>query len=447
MARIVVVGAGISGLAAAHGLRESGHDPIVFDCDVVSGGRVRSERIGGFLMEHGANTLAGPAPAAQSLIDGFGLQHQVMRQSPAARRRYLVRGGRARALAIAPWRSIPRLLMEPFVPVRRGDETVAEFALRRLGREMLDYVIDPLVGGLFAGDPRQLGVSAVFPRLKRFEREHGSILLGAMRARAACTARGLYSFAHGLGTLPRALAGGVSHQVFLGHRVESVQRLARGRFRLRVRCGSSTAWMTADGVIVALPAYAAAQVLAGLDRDLAQALAEIAHPPIAVVFLGYGPGAIAHPLDGPGMLAPAVEKRAVLGMLFSSSLFPGRAPPRHVALTAYVGGARQPQLARLRPQELIALAHAEARKLLDASAAPMVARTRCWPRGLPQPGVDHERRLARLAAFEAEHPGLFLTGNYLAGVSATACVEQAVRTARRVVPAPAARPSLQRQAA
>lgn len=451
MAEVVVIGAGISGLTAAYLLRASGHDVMVFDQGDVPGGRMRSERIDGFLMEHGANSVVGPAPAVQNLIAGLDLGGEKVLRSAAARSRYLVRAGRAHALPVTPCRFFMsgffslagrmRLLMEPFVAARHEDETVAAFTRRRLGQEMLDYVMDPLAAGLHAGDPRQLSVSAVFPQLKRLERCHGSIVLGTIGSRwrrdgQSATygpeKRILFSFRHGLGMLPRSLAEHLAGRIFPGHRVESVWRRAGGRFRVLVRRGAAAQWIMADSVIIALPAYAAANVLDGLDRHLAETLAEISHPPLAVVFLGYRADAIAHPLDGLGVLMPAIEKRNVLGMLFSSTLFPGRAPEGHVALTAFVGGARQPRLALLEPDELAALVNGEVRQLLGGRTVPVVARTRCWRRGLPQPGVDHAQRLARIAAAESEHAGLFLTGNYISGVSTAACIEQAVRTAGRV---------------
>jgi oxygen-dependent protoporphyrinogen oxidase len=235
-----------------------------------------------------------------------------------------------------------------------------------------------------------------------------------------------------LGTLPRSLAERLAGRIFPGHRVESVRRGAGGRFRVSVRRGAAAQWVMADSVVVALPAYAAANVLHELDRCVAETLSEISHPPLAVVFLGYRASAIVHRLDGLGMLMPAIEKRNVLGILFSSTLFPGRAPAEHVALTAFVGGARQPQLAMLESDELAALVHGEVRQLLGGRAAPVVARTRCWRRGLPQPGVDHAQRLGRIATGESEHTGLFLTGNYFSGVSSVACITQAFDTAQRV---------------
>jgi oxygen-dependent protoporphyrinogen oxidase len=306
---------------------------------------------------------------------------------------------------------------------------------------MLDYVMDPLAAGLHAGDPRQLSMSAVFPQLKRLERRHGSIVLGAVGSRwrregqSATYGPGkrmLFSFRQGLGMLPCSLAHHLMGRILTGHRVESVRRGAGGRFRVLVRRGAAAQQVMADSVVVALPAHAAASVLEGLDCQVAETLLEIGHPPLAVVFLGYRADAIAHPLDGLGVLMPAIEKRNVLGMLFSSTLFPGRAPQGHVALTAFVGGARQPQLALLEPEELAALVDGEVRQLLGGRAAPVVARTRCWRRGLPQPGVDHAQRLARIAAVDSEHAGLVLTGNYFSGVSTAACIEQAVSAACRV---------------
>lgn len=451
MAEVIVIGAGISGLAAAHLVRTGGHDVVVFDQDDVPGGRMRSERIDGFLMEYGANSIMTPAPAAETLVAQLGLDPEKVTRSAAARWRYLVRGGRMRGLPLQPYRfllcdffSLPgrlRMLMEPFVPAQHDDETVAGFVRRRFGGELLDYVVDPLVAGLLAGDPEQLSVGAAFPQLKQLERCAGSVIGGIIKSRfrhGAKSAVGdprrrlLSSFRQGLGTLPRAVAQRLTGRVFLGHRVEAVHHRAGGGYRVKVRHGSVAQWTAADSIIVALPAYAAAAVLCGLDQRITEALMQVRHPPLAVVFLGYRTPSIAHLLDGVGVLTPAVEKRGVLGMLFSSTLFAGRAPPGHVALTAFVGGARQPELAMLRPGELQELAHREVRELLGARAAPVVARMHCWRHGLPQPGLDHAQRIGDITACVGEHPGLFLTGNYFSGVSTAACIQQAFDTAQRV---------------
>lgn len=451
MANVVVIGAGISGLAAAHALRDAGHEVVVLELGNRCGGRMRSERIGGFLMEHGPNGMAFPAPCAERLVGESGLAAQAITSDPAARHRYLVRQGRAHRLPRSPYRFLSsgcissagclRVLLEPFVSARHGDETVADFARRRFGREFLDYVMDPLTAGLYAGNPEQLSVSAVFPHLKQLERRHGSVVLAAVAARLRQAAgpaprdfarRALLSFRGGLGALPRAISRGLAGRILLETRVESVRRAASGGFLVMGRERRAKRSLKADSVVMALPAYAAARVVDRLDAGVAGELAQIEHPPMAVVFLGYRAQALARPLDGAGMLAPAVEARDALGMLFSSTLFAGRAPPGHVALTVFIGGARQPHLALLEPGEITELAHAEARRLLGVREAPVVARVRRWRHGLPQPGLEHAARLNAVVALEREQPGLFFTGNYFCGVSAPACIQQATVTSERV---------------
>lgn len=451
MGSVIVIGAGISGLTAAHALRNAGHDVMVFEATGRAGGRIHSERVAGFLVEHGANGMLAPAPHAEALIGELGLATEKIDRSETARSRYLVRDGRVRELPLQPLRFLLsgplsttgglRVLLEPFVAAGPCDETVAAFARRRFGREFLDYVVDPLVGGLYAGDPRQLSVSAVFPQLKRIERTGRSVILAAVRSRLrrgtqrpGCDYAGrmLFSFRGGLGVLPQAMTRRLADRLYLNRRVESIRRAAGGGFLVTVRGGSGSRTLGADSVVIATPAYAAAEILCRFDPRIAQALSRIRHPPLAVAFLGYRADAIAHPLDGSGVLAPSIEGRNVLGMLFSSTLFPGRAPAGHAALTTFIGGARQPLLALSRPEELLEIAHREARELLGARALPVIARAHCWRRGIPQPAVDHPRRVAEIAAHAGEHPGLFLTGNYVSAVSVAACTGEALQTARRV---------------
>ncbi len=463
MARVIVAGAGISGLTAAYALRNAGHEVMVLDQGRRAGGRMHSEHMAGFLMEYGPNGMRFPAPCAEDLVADLGLAPEAVGRGAGARNRYLVRDGRIHALPMQPLRFFLsgflspacrlRLLMEPFVSANHDDETVAEFARRRFGREVLDYLMDPLIAGVCAGDPEQLSVSAVLPHLKRLERVYGSVVLAAIRSRFGAGTRGsacnfekraLFSFRGGLGVLPQAIARRLADRPFLNQCVESVRRAAGGGFVVTVRERRAMRLLKADSVVIALPAHAAALTVDRLDPGVAETLAQISHPPLAVVFLGYRAQAIEHPLDGAGMLTPAVEGRNVLGMIFSSTLFAGRAPPGHVALTVFVGGARQPQLALLKPGELQDLAHDEARRLLGARAAPLLARTHICRRGLPQPGLDHAQRLARIAAVESEHAGMFLTGNYFSGVSTAACIQQAFDTAQRVTQYLAARPARRR---
>jgi oxygen-dependent protoporphyrinogen oxidase len=333
-----------------------------------------------------------------------------------------------------------RLLLEPFIPRRLDDESVADFIRRRFGRELLDYVFDPLVGGLYAGDPEKLSISALLPRLKQLETHYGSVVRGAARkmlsgmdARYDPRRRMLFSFRDGMATLPHRLAAALGKQMRSGVRVEGMTPLAGGGFRLKLRTQDRVEVLHADQVVVALPAYAAARLLEPLSPDSAAALANIEHPPLAVVGLGYRRRNIAHPLDGLGALTPTVERRNILGFLFSSTLFAGRAPEDHALLTAYVGGARQPELACLSREDLIALVRSEAADLLDCRGVPVFESVRYWQYGLPQPDLAHPGRMQQLSNLEDEFPGLVVTGNYVAGVSTATCIDTAVASVDRLI--------------
>lgn len=429
---------------------QAGRKVIVLDRRDAPGGRVYSERRDGFLVEHGPNSMISPAPGAEALIDALGLCGERVDKSSAVRHRYLVRDGKAHALPIDPlgffsssffsMRGRLRLLLEPFVPRRIDDESVADFIRRRFGSELLDYVFDPLVGGLYAGDPEKLSIGALLPRLKQLETRYGSVVRGAARkmlagmdARYDPRRRMLFSFRKGMATLPRQLAASLGHNMRTGVRVEAMQALAGGGYRLKLRTQERVETLLTDQVVVALPAYAAGRLLEALSPDAAAALAGIEHPPLAVVALGYRCRDVAHALDGLGALTPTVERRNILGFLFSSTLFAGRAPEDHVLLTAYVGGARQPALARLPREELIGLVRNEAADLLGCHGEPVFESVRYWQHGLPQPDLAHPGRMQQLSNLEDEFPGLVITGNYVAGVSTATCIDTATASVDRLI--------------
>jgi len=444
---IAVIGAGISGLTAAHAVAALGHDVVVLDRRHAPGGRIHTERRDGFLVEHGPNSMIAPAPTADSLIDALGLAGARIDRGERVRQRFLVRDGRVHGLSLSPagffssgffsLRARLRFLAEPFIGPEPNDESVADFVRRRFGRELLDYVFDPLVGGIYAGDVETLSVAALFPQLKRMEREHGSIVRGVIAARRlglngkfGPRCRTLFSFANGMGVLPGQLVRALSGRIRFGTRVEAIEPLRSG-FRLKTRMGDHVSTLSTRCVIVALPAYAAARALQPLSAQIGAALSTIKHPPLAVVALGFRAKDVSHPLDGLGVLTPTIEKRKVLGVLFSSTLFAGRAPDGHALLTAYVGGARQPELAQLPRGALERLVAEETRDLLGTRGEPVFSSVRYWPQGLPQPDIGHDQRLSALRALEAAWPGIFVTGNYISGVSTAACIDAAHATASR----------------
>ncbi len=454
---VAVLGAGVTGLAAAWHLRRAGLPVVLFEASGRFGGAVESVRDGGWLHETGPNSLLESPEETSGLIVDLGLGSRRLYAAPAAKHRYVLRRNRLEAMPASPgqflrtrlfsWPAKLGLAAEMFRHRRRsgGDETVAEFTLRRLGREFLDYAVDPLVGGVYAGDPTQLSVRHAFPKLCNLESRYGSLIRGAIRSRnPSAGPRGrIFSFPDGLEELPRALAAPLRDSIRLDTRVLALRRQAR-EWQIVSQCGGEIRTEAFAGVICALPAAALARLrFEGLPHpDVLSGLEEIAHPPVASVFTGYRREDVDHPLDGFGMLVPRVESRKILGTLFSSTLFPGRAPAGHVALTTFVGGARQPELAGCNTGALIRLVQAELIALLGVRAAPVYAQVRRHPRAIPQYQIGYDRYLTACANAEAEALGLYIGGNCRDGVSLSACLASGQRLARAAAagaraPAPA----------
>lgn len=447
---VTVIGGGVSGLTAAHELMRHGHDVVLLERQVRVGGKAQSERIGGFLMEQGPSAVAADG-LIESLTAGLGLAQERVDLGPEVRRRYIVAGDRLRGIATHPAAFVTsgflspagrlRLLAEAFIPPRSDaeEESIAAFCRRRFGCEFTDRVIDSLVCGMFAGTADRLSMTSTFPRLVKMEQTYGSILRGVLLRRMVgkhMPARRLFSWREGLESLPVALAVRLGSRVKVGATVRKIVPRARGFTVETDRVGS----IRTQAVVIATQSRVAAELLDSLDTHAASAANQIETPPLAVVFLGYTRRQIAHPLDGIGFLAPSSERRQVNGAMFCSSMFAARAPDGFVALAAYVGGDRAPQLARLPADNLVALVRQEFSELLGAKGEPVLARVRHWPCGLPQYRIGHRDLLAVLDGLSQRRPGLFLTGNYMAGVSVAACVAHASHAAAR------ARTFLDRQA-
>jgi protoporphyrinogen/coproporphyrinogen III oxidase len=441
MIDVTVIGGGISGLATGYMLRRQGWNVLVLERQAKSGGNAISEcTADGFLMEHGPSTVNATIPEALTLSRELGLEAGRCDLSDAVRRRFLVKDGGIAGIAAHPMGFLlsnylspggrARLLGELLVPRRRsgGDETVADFCRRRFGSEFAERIMDPLVGGLYAGTADSLSIAAVFPRLVEMERRFGSITWAVLRARllgASMPGKRLYSWRDGVGALPAALAARLGPSLRTG---VVVRRLTAAPDGFVVDTGPGGA-ITTRAVAIATQPHVAAGLLEGVDADASMAAGEIQAPPLTVVFLGFSRSQIDHPLDGLGYLTPVDEGRSLTGAQFSSVMFPGRAPDGHVALTGYLGGARVPELGTVPADEAIALTRAEFHDLLGARGEPVIARARNWPRGIPQYGRGHLARLGILDRLGQSCPGLSVTGNYFDGPSVGACVVRAARTA------------------
>lgn len=446
-----MLGAGITGLTAAYRLAQRGFRVRVFEAASVVGGAIRTEMTGGWLIEGGPNSLLAGDPELASLISEVGLAGEQLAARPEAKNRYIVRGGKPLAAPTSPpalfssplfsFGAKLRLFSEVLVRarVRPSDVSLEQFVRDHVGQELVDYGLNPFVGGVYAGDPRKLSARHSFPKLWEIEQKHGSLIRGQIaqaKARKAAgepkRKTGIISFRRGLQSLPDALAAKLpAGTLSCGARIEA---LVPGRtWSVVWTDGAVTRTESFDAVVAALPAGSLAQLRFGTlsERPLAS-LDSIDHPPVSSLFLGYRREQVAHPLDGFGVLAPAIENRAVLGILFSSSLFEGRAPEGHVALTVMVGGTRNPETARLPTDKLLLAVDRDLRELLGVSGAPVFQRHNFWPRAIPQYNLGYEQHLETMASVERAHRGLFIGGQARDGISVPACIAAGEKLASRV---------------
>jgi oxygen-dependent protoporphyrinogen oxidase len=445
---VAVIGAGVAGLAAAAVLRRAGREVLVLEAGERAGGAARSERIDGHLVERGPNTFRVP-PAMDAFLREHALGDVLVAANPVGRERFLLRGGALVPVPMDPLafartpllsaRGKLRLLGEPFV--RRGDpsgESVAEFATRRFGAETCDALIGPFLTGVYAGDERQLGAEAVFPALVDAERRSGSVVRGLLRgalARGRVRGRaGTWSARAGVAELTDALAMALGSALRLRAPVSGIAFEA-GSYVIEVAGDSTGPPVRSSGLVLATPAPAAARLLADLDPDAAKATGALAYAPVASVSLSLAHGTSRVPLRGFGYLVPRGEGDALLGCLFPSQLFPGRAPAGHELMTLLAGGVRRPDALDWPDDRLVAALTDELDRALGLREAPRALAITRWREAVPQPGRDHVRTLASVRAQLAKFPRFALAGAHTDGVAFGEALASGVRAARALAEA------------
>ena len=441
--RVAIVGGGISGLAMAHRLAGAGHDVVCVERGPRPGGVMQSERHQGFLCETGPQALLDGAPATRRLIEELGLGDRVLRALPSAKRRLLYRDGRLVPLPANPpallrspllsFRGKLRLLSEPFIRRPRAvdpDETVLAFGTRRFGAEAAQRLLAPAVIGIYAAGADALAVQAALPRLAAFERDHGSVLRGAIAARRAGRGAGHpVSFPDGLQELAGAIAARLGDR-YVSAATTALERRSN-RWQLAVEGRPP---IEAEAVVVAASAPAAAALLEPLAPRAAAALRAVAFAPAAVVSLGFSAAtpALQMDLDAYGFIVPRGEGVDLLGCQYESSIFAHRAPEGGVLLRAVMGGTFHPDVVEKTDGVIATLAVGDIQRVAGLRRDPDFARVWRHPAGLPQYRPGHARLVADAAADIARHPDLHLLGQTLFGVGVNDCIAAAADLAARL---------------
>jgi oxygen-dependent protoporphyrinogen oxidase len=439
--QVIVIGAGISGLACAYRLKQLGLPVILLEASARVGGLVGSVRTDGFLFESGPQSFQGTEPLLE-LIREVGIEGELHRADPRAPR-FIYLHGKLQKIPMTPQglmassllglKSRAKIVSEPFKRTKppTKEESVADFVRRKFGHEILEYLVAPFVSGVYAGDPEKLSLKAAFPSLEEWEREYGSVLRGAMKSRPdkekGSGPPPLCSFADGVGSLAVAIAEKLGDSVRVGAKVASVGRSAN--YQVCVECDGRNEMLEASAVVVSTPAYTAGHIAAQISSPLMHTLSGVAYAPVAVVACGYYDRQIAEKLDGFGYLVPRSEKVRTLGTVWNSSLFAGRASAGAVAITSFIGGATDPKIVDHSDDEILAIVQDENARILQISGSPVASAVWQYPKALPQYNLGHGHVVEAIRDGERANPGLFFCGNYLEGPSLGKCVETANQTA------------------
>lgn len=438
---IGVLGAGISGLTIAYTLQQKGAEVTVYEKNGQPGGVMQTVHQNDWIVEAGPNTLLIRKQEIWDLIEKLNLNERVVKPGPEAKKRYIVRNGQ---LCAAPMSLVDfiktdllstsakwRLFKEPFITGNPDEnESVAGFIRRRLGREVLDYGVNPFVSGIYAGDPKQLSMKHTFSTLYELEKNYGSLTKGFFKREKKTNKaeRALVSFDNGLQVLPKTLAAELGNALKLNTPVHQISRSPSG---WTLQAGNDTRHH--DALVSTVPAYQLADIWS--DKKSQQSvsqLTDIPYAPMSVLALGFKKEQVDHPLDGFGILIPEKEDYSFLGCLFSSTLFPHRAPGDHVLLTCFIGGARAPAMATGSTEALLNNLLPELQQLLNIQSAPVFHHHTFWQRAIPQYTVGYDHFLQSMDQIESANPGLFLAGNYRGGVSVPDCIMNGLETAERI---------------
>jgi len=450
--KIVVLGAGISGLATAYLLMQKGYDVTVLEKKSEVGGSIETSYENGFLFDHGPYSALETTPLISKFVKELNLQDQLVYASKAANKRYILRSNTLHALPMSPAAFLKtrlfspkaklRLFAEPFIGKSKDGyyQSLAEFVTRRLGREFLDYAFNPLAAEIYAGNPESLSVKSAFPKLFALEEKYGGLIIGTFKsikerkqhAEKSKQSAKMFSFKDGMIVLPKAIAKYLDSNLFLQADVKMIERNEDG-YTISCVYKEENISVQADIIISTIPAFNAADLFGDFDEGLKKHLLDIYYPPMLVQYLAYKKDDIRRSLDGFGFLVPSKERKSLLGSVWNSVIFPNRSSEDTVSFTLFIGGARDPEILSLDKELLFMKIRGEFETLMQISGEPVFSSYKFWPKAIPQYDIGYVEHGNYFDEFEKRFPGIILSGNYRGGISISDCIKNSELVAEKAI--------------
>lgn len=443
--KVVVLGAGISGLATAYLLNKEGFEVTILEQNSKPGGAMITDSKNGYLIDYGPNSGLETTPLIKQIAEGVGISDQMIYANEQANKRYILKNGSLLPLPTSPPAFLKstlfsvkaklRLMREPFIGKSDDgcNQSLGAFVKRRLGQEFLDYAIDPFVSGVFAGDPNKLSVKSAFPKLYRLEELYGGLIKGMIQGARERKKRNevskqhakMFSFRNGMQSFPQAIADYLHDAVIQDTTVENIVKLNNG-YKITYKQNGEFSSIETDVILSTIPAYKAATVFSAIDQELSNHLLKIFYPKVLLLYLGFKKSDIALPLDGFGFLNPTKENKNFLGAIWSSTIFENRSSHNTASFTLFVGGAQKQNMFEEHDEQfLIDRATNEFKNIMKIKAKPEFCTTKLWDHAIPQYNVGYIEHENYFEKFEKVNPGLFLSGNYRGGISVGDCIKNA----------------------
>ncbi|KAF0152436.1 MAG: protoporphyrinogen oxidase [Ignavibacteria bacterium] len=450
--KVVILGAGISGLATAYWLYKDGYDVSIIEEQSKAGGAMQTLHEENFLVDFGPNSGLETTPLIRKLVEEVGLSDEMIYASETSSKRFIFREGSLHALPMGFVQFLStklfslngklRLFKEPFVGKSSDGyyQSIAQFVERRLGKEFLDYAIDPFVSGVFAGDPAKLSVKSAFPKLYRLEEVYGGLVKGLIKgarerkksSEESKQSAKMFSFMNGMQTFPKAIANKLDGRIILNSVVKKVEK-QNDKWVVLFENNGSLKKIECNKIISTVPSFVASEIFGNLDAELTIHLNSVYYPPVIVLYLAFNKKDIGTPLDGFGFLIPSLERKNFLGAIWSSTIFPNRCSEDKAGFTLFIGGARNQQILKQDTKQLIDTAVTEFKEMMKTKAEPVYLKSKMWSNAIPQYNLGYIEHENYFEKFEKNNPGIFLSGNYRGGISVGDCIKNSDVVARKVM--------------